>query len=326
MCQATKISQKKLLSLIGKAKNVLLTTHENPDGDGLGSIIALGLVLRAQGKKVYLFSKDNVPYNYQFLPNQKLVKNTLKTKTKFDLTLLVDVGEMERVGSCVQEYPHKGVTVSIDHHAMSQHNTELVYCLPDESSSGEIVLDLLKKMKIPLTKAMATNLYTAIATDTGAFKYSNTTQKTFENASYLCGFGVDVWDVALNCFETYTPARMNLLKKAIGSIHMHANKKIAWIVLGAKDFKATKTLSEDAEGFINYPRAIDGVEVALFFKEKSSQCYKISMRSKKYVNVAKVAKKFGGGGHVRASGCTLYGTLNNVRDKMLQAIVPLLKS
>ncbi|MBU0504466.1 MAG: bifunctional oligoribonuclease/PAP phosphatase NrnA [bacterium] len=326
MRQATKISQNKLLSLMGKAKSVLLTTHENPDGDGLGSIIALGLALRAKGKKIYLFSKDPVPVNYQFLPNQKLIKNTLKTKIKFDLTLLVDVGEMERVGSCVQEYPHKGLTISIDHHAASQHNTQMVYCLPKESSSGEIVLALLKKMKTKMTQTIATNLYTAIATDTGAFKYSNTTQKTFQNAAYLCRFGVDVWDVALNCFETYTPARMNLLKKAIGSINIHANKKVAWIILEAKDFKATKTSSQDAEGFINYPRAIDGVEVALFFKEKSSRCYKISMRSKKYVNVAKIAAKFGGGGHVRASGCTLNGTLSTVRDKILQTIVPLLKS
>ncbi|MCP5464189.1 MAG: bifunctional oligoribonuclease/PAP phosphatase NrnA [Deltaproteobacteria bacterium] len=320
MKKAKKIDLDGLADKISKAQSILIATHENPDGDGLGSILALGKGLKKLGKKVTIYSKDHVPKMYQFLPGQNAIVSQLKKSARYDLSFIVDLGEIERVGEEFLNFPHRGVTISLDHHARGVHNADFNYCLPKCASSGEVIFKVIKRLNISLDKAMATAIYTAIVTDTGSFKYSNTTEETFAVASELVSHKVDVWQVALHCFETSSQARMELLKRVIGKMQIHSSKKIAWIVLKQSDYKATGALPEEAEGFINYPRSIEGVEVAIAFKEKERGVYRISLRSKTYVDVATVAQGFDGGGHIRAAGCTIEGKFEDVQKKLIAAI------
>lgn len=325
MPQAKKMSAKTLIKIIKSSKNFLLATHESPDGDGIGSMLALGLGLKQLGKKVTWYMKDPVPKMYHYLPNHKNITHELPQKAKFDVSFIVDLGEIERVGEGFVKHPGRGLTISLDHHVKGEHNADFNFCLPEQAASGEVIFKILKALKVKLSKAMATGIYTAIVTDTGSFKYSNTTEETFAIVAELMKQKINVWEVAQNCFENFSLARMELLKRVISSMTIHQNKKIAWIVLKKRDFAQTGASPDEAEGFINYPRSIEGVEAALSFKEIETQKYKISFRSKNYLDVASLAHEFGGGGHARASGCKMVGSLEEVQQKIIQKISAQLK-
>ncbi len=323
--KAKNIDLKKLVSLIKGAKSIMVATHEGPDGDGIGSIIALGLGLKQLKKKVVFYMKDPVPKMYRYLPGQENIVASLNPAQKFDLSFIVDLGEIERVGDEFVNHPGRGVTVSLDHHAKGNHNADLNFCLPKEASSGEVIFKVLKALKVKLNKAMATGIYTAMVTDTGSFKYSNTSQSTFAVAAELMRFKIDVWQVALHCFETYSVGRMDLLKRVMATLNIHPSKKIASIAIMQADFAASGALPEDTEGFINFPRSIEGVEVAIAFKEIETNRFKVSLRSKNYADVAAIALGFGGGGHIRASGFKINGTLAEVTEKVTALIMPKLQ-
>lgn len=319
--KAKPIDLKSLVKKIHNANSFLIATHENPDGDGIGSIIALAAGLKQLGKSVYLYIKDPVPKMYHYLNGYKAIKTSLpKSGKAFDLSFIVDLGELERVGQDFINYKGRGETISLDHHAKGNHNCDYNYCLPKQAASGEVIFKILKALKVQIDKKMATGMYTAISTDTGSFKYSNTTEETFDIASELVKTGVDVWKVALNCFETFSLQRMKLMQKVISKMEIHPTGKLAHIAFLKKDFQTTGASEEDTEGFINYPRSIEGVEVAVAFKELAKDSYKISMRSKNYVDVAAIAKKFDGGGHIRASGCKLSGSLKAVQKRLFSEI------
>lgn len=325
MVKAKNISLKELLPFLKSAQKILIATHVNPDGDGLGSILALGAGLRQLKKKVVLYNQDHVPKMYQFLPEAHKITNRLSPTAKFDLSLIVDLGEIERVGEEFVNHPHRNTTISIDHHAKGDHNCDYNFCLPKQASSGEVVYKILQALGVKFNKAMATQIYTAMVTDTGSFKYSNTTRETFQIAADLAQYDIPFWTVALHCFETYSVARMNLLKQVMNHMEIHTTGKIAWIVVLQSDLKKAQASMEDMEGFINFPRSVETVEVALAFKEVSRQKFKVSLRSKNYLDVASVAAQFGGGGHIRAAGCTLEGSLTEVQKIILQALCPQLK-
>lgn len=326
MAKAKTIDLKTLVSKIKKADSFLIATHENPDGDGIGSILALAEGLRQLGKKTTLYIKDPVPKMYHYLPGYKKIKQTLPKKTQFDLSFLVDLGELERVGPDFIACPGRKETISLDHHAKGEHNADFNFCLPKQASSGEVIYKILEALKVKFTKSMATCIYTAMVTDTGSFKYSNTTQETFAIAAELMKQKIDVWQVAMNCFESSTLGRMDYLKRVLNTLEVHSSKKVAWVVMKQSDLKASGATADEAEGFINYPRSIDGVEVAIAFKEIGEDFYKLSFRSKHYVNVAEIAEMFDGGGHIRASGCKMKGSLEVVKARILKEVVKQLRA
>lgn len=321
MTKAKAIDLKSLLKKIHNAQTFLIATHENPDGDGIGSILALAEGLKQLGKKTTLYIKDPVPKMYHYLPGYKKIKQALPQKTQFDLSFLVDLGELERVGQDFINCSGRNETISLDHHAKGEHNADFNFCLPKQASSGEVIYKILNGLKVKFTKSMATCIYTAMVTDTGSFKYSNTTQETFAIAAELMKQNIDVWEVALNCFESSSQARMEYLKRTLNTLEVHKSGKIAWVVMSLKNLKQSGAKPDEAEGFINYPRSLEGVEVALAFKEIEKNFYKISFRSKNYVDVAAIANIFGGGGHIRASGCKIKGSFKEVQSKLLKEIV-----
>lgn len=320
MTKSRKIDLKALVALIRKSHSICIATHENPDGDGIGSILALAKALKHLKKKVVLYTADPVPKMYHFLPGWKTITQQLTSRHKFDLSLIVDLGEIERVGKAFKDHPGRGLTVSIDHHLRGQHNCDLDFCLPKQASSGEVVFKIIKALRVKIDTAMAKCIFTAMVTDTGSFRYSNTTEETFIIASELMRFKVDPWEISRNCFDTFSRARMELLKRLIGRMRIHENLKVAWLDIRNSDFEFTGATNEDSEGFINYPRSIEGIEVAIAIKEVHADEFKVSLRSKLYVDVARIAEKFGGGGHIRAAGCTLHGNYEFVLKTMLDAI------
>lgn len=322
---ARRIDIKRLVKLIRDAQKILVATHLNPDGDGLGSILALGEGLRSLGKKVTLFTSDLVPKMYRFLPGQEKIVHQLSPNECFDLSFIVDLGEIERGGEVFAKHRGRGLTVSIDHHIRGVHDCDLDFNLPKQAASGEVVYKILKALRVKLSRSMATNIYTAIVTDTGSFKYSNTTPETFAIAAKLAKHKLNVWQVALNCFETYSAPRMALLRRVLNTLEIHPSGKIAWIVLYQKDLDETGAAPDESEGFINFPRAIESVEVAIHFKEIAANRFKLSLRSKNTLDVARIAEGFGGGGHIRASGFKMDGTLAEIREKVLAVILPQLK-
>jgi bifunctional oligoribonuclease and PAP phosphatase NrnA len=314
-----KISSK-LLSIIRQNKSFLIVCHINPEGDAIGSILALALGLKKIGKKdISILSKDGVPETLKFLPSSETIKQTPPKKV-FDVLFIVDCNTLERTG--FKELKAKQ-TVILDHHILPDdadkselYRTGIID--PKAAAAGMLIYKLLTALKIPIDKNIAVNLYTAILVDTGGFHYSNVSPESLNIASHLVEAGARPWDITKELYESVPYKRMELLGLSLSTFGK--NVATAWMSTTADMFKKTGTTAEDTEDFVEYPRKIKGIEAAVFFREDKSDFIKISLRSKGRVNVERIAKSFGGGGHAAASGCRIKGTLREVQDKIFKAI------
>ncbi len=306
-----------LLKLIKTNKKFLIVSHISPEGDAIGSSIALALGLEKMGKSVYVLNRDPVPDILKFLPSAKIVTRKIPSG-KFDVMFIVDCPNMERTG--LKNLRAK-ITVTIDHHLLLSQvipKQSLNLIDPKASATGELVYKLLHSLHVTIDKAIATNLYTAILTDTGGFRYSNTTPESLKIASRLVAAGADPWEITKEVYENFSFNRLRLVSLCLPTIEKKG--KITSITVTRDMFKKTKTSIEDTENIIDFPRQIKGSEVALLFREDRKNLYKISFRSKGKVNVAKIAKTFGGGGHANAAGCKLTGSLTEVKGKIFKAV------
>jgi phosphoesterase RecJ-like protein len=318
---ATKISPK-LLNLIKENRNFLIVSHINPEGDAIGSCVALSLGLQKIGKSVYILNRDPVPEIVKFLPHSGRVSQKVPSQ-KFDVVFIIDCVNMERTGFNNLRAEH---VVIIDHHIPQSGNVEstastpasINFIDPEASAAGELVYKLLYSLKIPIDRDIAVNLYTAIFTDTGGFRYSNTHPETLNIAARLIESGADPWQVTIEIYESSSYNRLKLLAQSLATLEK--KDRIAWITITREMFKKTQTSAEDTENFVDYPRTIYGIEVSVLFREDKKNSYKISFRSKGNVNVEKIAKTFGGGGHANAAGCKVYGTLPEVKKKILNVV------
>ena len=306
-----------LLKLIKTNKKFLIVSHISPEGDAIGSSIALALGLEKMGKSVYVINRDPVPDILKFLPSAKIVTRKIPSG-KFDVMFIVDCPNMERTG--LKNLRAK-ITVTIDHHLLLSQvipKQSLNLIDPKASATGELVYKLLHSLHVTIDKAIATNLYTAILTDTGGFRYSNTTPESLKIASRLVAAGADPWEITKEVYENFSFNRLRLVSLCLPTIEKKG--KITSITVTRNMFKKTKTSIEDAENIVDFPRQIKGSEVALLFREDRRNLYKISLRSKGKVNVAKIAKTFGGGGHANAAGCKLTGSLREIKEKIFKAV------
>lgn len=313
----------KLLSVIRENKSFLIVSHINPEGDAVGSCIALALGLKKIGKKeVYILSRDPVPEILKFLPSSKLVRQRVPRKM-FDVLLVVDCNTIERTG--LKNLRARN-TFIIDHHILpvniarsgAYNYLSGSFIDPEASAAGELVYKVLVALKIPVDREMAVNLYTAILIDTGGFRYANTTPESLKIASGLVEIGAEPWRITKEVHESVPHNAVKLLALAFATLEKRG--KIAWITVTKEMLKKTGTTAEDTEDFVDYPRKIKGIEAAVFFREDGRGLYKISLRSKGGVDVAEIARKFGGGGHAPAAGCRLKGTLQEVKSKVLTAV------
>jgi phosphoesterase RecJ-like protein len=318
----TKTSSK-LLNLIKRNKSFLIVGHINPEGDAIGSALALALGLKKMGKRdVSVLSRDGVPESLRFLPAAKSVKRKPPRK-KFDVLFIVDCNTLERTGFRELKAKH---TAIIDHHippaeadkSEFYRKSAVVLIDPHAAATGMLIYKVLISLRIPVDKNIATNLYTAILVDTGGFRYSNTSPESLRTACRLVEAGATPWDITKEVYESIPYRSMKLLGLSLATLEM--NDGIAWITTTMDMLKKTGTTAEDSEDFVDFPRKVKEIRVAVFFREDAENVFKISLRSKGRVNVQKIANSFGGGGHFAAAGCKIKGSLKEVQEKVFNAV------
>ena len=314
-------SLREIAEVIHRARRFFLCGHINPDGDSIGSVLALGLVLEIMGKEVIMASPNPIPENLIFLPGVEKVVTDFRQLSGIDTFIMLDCSEPDRLGSEVAELAKTAREIIVlDHHPAVDCSAD--YCYIDEhaAATGEIVYDLLELMDIFFAKEIAVCLYTAIITDTGSFQYRNTTAQTHRRVACLLTAGVDVSRVSISLYGERTLTHLRAVGAALSKLKLAADGQLAWISMTREMLVEISATDEDCDSLINYPRMIKGVEVALLFQEIEPELFKIGFRSKGSVDVNKIAVAFGGGGHVLASGCRLSGKLPEVEATVLSMV------
>lgn len=305
--------------VIRDSQRPLLCGHVMPDGDSLGSVLALGLGLQQLGKEVVMYSSDPIPDLYHYLPGFDQIAVNEIPAGDYDLLVAVDCSVLERLGAGLSPYLEKGLPVAIlDHHVnenpFGQHN----YIRTSAAATGEIIMDLLELLQVELNLDLAICLYTAMVTDTGSFRYENTTPDTHRKVARLLECRVPVSKISNLIFGEQPLESLYLLQKALSTLEVSQCGRIAWMSITQDIIQAMGASEQNIEGLINYPRKIKGVELAIFFRELEDGRVKVGFRSKYCVDVNVLAKKFGGGGHVRASGCTIHGPITKVKEQVVK--------
>lgn len=307
------IALRQAASLLQNAKTLVLTAHIHPDGDSLGSMLGLFLALQAQGKKVDLLLDDVVPASYHFLPQwKKIAKPGDSSQVSPDLLVVLDASDIERIGKVNQVV--KAPILNIDHHISNTRFAEYYYVDSQSSATGEIIAQLLQLMNCQITSEIATCLYTAIATDCGFFRYANTSPATLRYAAELVEAGAKPQFISEE-LEKRPLSSLITLTKVLQTTELHHGGKVAIITI-PKDM--LQDPNENTEGFINYPRSIEGVEIAILLKAIDERTVRVSFRSHR-VDVSQIALSFGGGGHVRAAGCTVHESMDKAKALVLDA-------
>lgn len=305
--------------VLREKERFLVACHENPEGDAIGSELALALALRRMGKTATVLNADPVPGNLLFLPGAGTVVFE-EDGSKYDVAVVVDCGSPERTGRVAAELRKCPLLVNIDHHRTNGDLGELSLVDPAAAATGLLVHRVLSAMGYDIDLDVATNIYVAVLTDTGSFHYGSSSPEAFEVAGEMVRRGVDPWAVAEQVYETQSAGRLRLLGRVLDSLEVSAGGRVASISTMRSDLREFASGKDALEGFINYPRSIVGVEVAVSFREEGEDLVRVSFRSKGRVDVSAVAARFGGGGHRNAAGCTVPGTLPDVKRKMLEAL------
>ena len=295
--------------------------HVRPDGDALGSQLALGLSLKRLGKDVRIWNEDGMLEKYSFLPSANLLTKPPAEPEDVDVAIALDTAIQNRLGTALPAVRSAKIWINIDHHPSNPGYGDIVHIDPKAPATGQMLFELVKSQKLPVDPAIAENLYVAISTDTGSFQYPNTTARTFEIAAELVRAGVDIGRVSQLTYENYPRRRIELLRDLLGTMKFDANDRVASFSLSLEVAKTLGVFPEDNEGLIDHLRAIRGVVVAVFFEELADGKVRVSMRSKnEKVNVCAICEKFGGGGHVLAAGARVRGTLAEVENKILEEV------
>lgn len=294
---------------------VLISTHKSPDGDALGSQLGLMLALEKMGKTVSAHNLDPVPEIYRFLPQNERIRIGKPVQGRYDAFIVVD-SDPPRTGLFDTTYP-ADVLINIDHHITNPLAWPLTWLDTTASAAGEMVFKLIRELGVPLDRDIALCLYTAVFTDTGSFRYTNTTPESMKIAATLLEAGADPWLVTENVYESFSYPRLKLLGTVIANMERSADGRTAWVVVTDELYRRTNTTAEDTDNFVNFVRSAKGVEVAILLRQTGSAQYKISMRSKGRVDLSGLAQSFGGGGHKNAAGGVLDGTLDEVKKRVL---------
>jgi len=314
-----------IINQIKKAQHLLLASHCDPDGDAISSLLAMGLALDKLDKKVTLYNASPIPAVYRFLPAvQRIVRHTEKAAT-YDAALILDCGNLSRVGEVYTKVNQIPVIINIDHHVTNTGFGNIQLIDPAACSTAEIVYRLIKALEAPINKAIATSIYTGILTDTGSFRFSNTNQAAFAISQEMVQYGVTPYNVAQHVFGTYSLGRIKLLNLALDSIEISDNGKLSVMTLTKAMFEETGTQPEDVDGIINYARRIEDVKVAALIQEQKNggtnsdklQNFHVSLRSDGSVDVAAIAGAYGGGGHSNAAGFQVEMSMAKLKSEII---------
>ncbi len=312
----------KIIKTLSDKTSILIATHVYPDGDALGSQLALGNILENLGKEVFLYAEERVSHIYDFMPGCERLNTHLPDLGALDCAIALDCGDRYRLGREMDFLLKMHPFMVIDHHAGHKNFGDLRWVEPHRSSTAEMVYDLAVALAAEVSYDAAYCLYSAIVSDSGSFKYESTSAHTFEVAGELIAKGVRASEVADKLFDNYTVNRLHLLESVLATLELYADNRIALITATREMFASTGATKEDTEDFINFPRALSSVNVVAFFKEVEDNRLSVSLRSKGNGDVSQVANKFGGGGHRNAAGFRLNNSaMIKVREELLQELV-----
>lgn len=312
----------RILELMGKGRRFLVASHQNPDGDAIASTLALANALREMGKDVVAYNRDGVPVDYRFLPGWGNVVTSVPDDSAFDVGIVLDAGELQRAGRWIRGACR--TLINIDHHPHSENFGEIYWVDEQAGATGALVHRLLQAAGWPISLDVATCIYTSILSDTGSFRYSNADPEAFRIAGEMVALGVDPWSIASGLYESQEEVRLRLLALALPTLDVAPCGTFAAITVTMDMYAATGAKPEHTDRFINYPRSVRGVEVALFFRQVGPERFKVGFRSKGKVDVGALARELGGGGHHNAAGVELDGPLQAVRDLVFTRIGVLL--
>lgn len=306
-----------VVQLIEQKQRFIITSHVRPDGDGLGSGLALCWMLKALNKEAYVVLRDRVPPAYEVLPGSELVIVQDDVTEIYDGAFIIECSDVERPG-----LPSLGsqFTVNIDHHSTTVPFGDINWIDSTAAAVGEMIYNLCKALGVEVTKEIAECIYTALLTDTGSFHFSNTTERTLKIASELVRRGVEPARISQALFYSNSYSKILLLGRVLSNIQRDESGRIAWITVDRAMMYETGADEEDADGIVNHALSIDEVEAVAFFKELSPGAYRVSLRSKGKHNVAKVAELFGGGGHRNAAGCRITADLEEVKHLIIEGL------
>jgi bifunctional oligoribonuclease and PAP phosphatase NrnA len=304
-----------VLEEIGKRRRFLVTSHARPDGDAIGSTLALAQILRKMGKSSEVVLGDSVPVLYRPLPHAESIVHSSQVNGDYDAAIILECDSIQRTRLHGLE---DRFLINIDHHASSRPFAHVNWIDPSAVATAELVFRLAQAAQVKLTPEIATCLYTAVLTDTGSFCYAPTNACTFELAKYLVEHGADPGRIAQGVYFSSPISKMRLLGTALTRLEREG--AVTWMWVTRQDMERCEALDEDCEGLVNYALGIAGVEVAIFFREVAQERIRVSIRSKGAVNVAVIAEKFGGGGHECAGGFSTEGPVQDAAQRVLKEL------
>ena len=301
---------------INKSKKIVILTHENPDGDAIGSSLALYLALKKLNKDVDLiipkFSRI-----FNFLPAANEIKK--ESNENYDLAIAIDCATKKRLVGYEEYFENSKSNISIDHHGSNEMFSDYNFINPDAPACAQILIFIIKLLGIEIDIEIGTCLLTGIITDTGGFQYEGVSAETFEFASFLLSIGVNVSNIYKKVLNMKTKANFELTKLIVDRMEFIENGKISYTYMTLEDVKNVGAEEGDHEGLVEIGRDIEGIEVSIFIRE-TEKGYKVSLRSNYYVNVSDICLMFGGGGHPRAAGCIIQAPLEHVKQKIINQI------
>lgn len=306
--------------IIRNSQSILVMAHINPDGDSLGCMSALGLSMSRLGKQAALVSPDGLTDIYRFLPGSENIAQSIEEGRAFDLCIVVDCENLERLGSASQYLKRCKTIMEIDHHSGGNRNVGVNVIDTGAAATGEIVYALLKELDIPITGEIAECLMTAIITDTGSFRFSNVRPETLRIAADLLEAGTSTGIISQRVFETRSFASVKLLGMALDNLRIMPDGKVAYSFVSRDNISEAGALDSDTEGIVNYTRSIKGVQVGMLFSEAPNNVTRVSFRARDGYDISQIARKFGGGGHKAASGATIEKPLNEAMKMVLDAV------
>jgi len=306
----------KIRSLIEGTEKILILSHKSPDGDAIGTSLALYNALLNLNKKVDIIMEE-VPKVFEFLPNVDKIKNTSKEEC-YDLVVVVDCSTHERIGQDKNYFENALLTLNIDHHIRNNSYANYNYISSNSPACSEFLVEIFDSLNIEITKEIAECLMTGILTDTGGFQYSNVTSKTYDFASRISNI-IDIPSIYKKVLSTKTKSQFELTKIAMSRIELINNDKIAFTYILENDFTSVNALPGDHEGIVELGRSIESVYVSIFLREIDNM-YRVSLRSNGLVNVNDIAVIFGGGGHIESAGFDTTMDFNSLKDKLIKEV------
>lgn len=312
-------TMKEIALAFERADSIVIFPHILMDGDTLGSSAALCRALRKKGKDAVIAIEDKIPDYIKFLDNDYCIRE-FESLNAPDIAVCVDCGDYTRFRKRVDLFESGKTKICIDHHPTSEGIGDFNYIDGKAAATGELIYDLIKELNVSIDSEISNALFTAITTDTGNFQYSNTTKRSHEIVMDLYDHGLDAYGISIRLYENEPISKIRLHSLVLSKAEMFADGKGIVVSITQNMLKETNTLMEDTEGIVSKMRSIKGVEAAIVLKEEDETNIKVSMRSKGYLDVAKISVEFGGGGHVRAAGCTIKKHIDIAKKEILSAV------